>query len=195
LKVVVRASKASEYNTNMDTSNHGGLWRRASVKAGIRRVSLNAVFPPWFFKGTKYVKAIGESTTFICFMVVLALFSIFSDDIRLACTNKSADRGFEAVTTIIFFSLLFEILMTCYYKEDYMTIPSIKKRSKDKGPPSWKSFLKRCRFGSFYFWLDLIAAFSLVVEVSAEHHITLECDFSLNLKHICFGYCTYRYNG
>jgi hypothetical protein len=58
--------------------------------------------------------------------------------------------------------------------------------------------LKRCRFGSFYFWLDLIAAFSLVVEVSAEHHtfrLTLECDFSLDLKHICFGYCTYRYNG
>lgn len=155
----------------MDTSTHGGLWRRASVKAGIRRVSMNAVMPTWFFKGTKYVKAVGESTTFISFMVVLALFSIFSDDIRLSSTNKSADVGFEAVTTIIFFVLLLEILMTCYYKEDYMTLPSIKKRAKDKGPTTLKILLKRFRFGSFYFWLDLVAAFSLVVEVCSLSYL------------------------
>ena len=147
----------------MDSSGHGGLWRRASVKA--RRVSINVAFPPWFFKGTKYVKTVGESTFFISFMIFLALFSIFSDDIRLSSTTKSADLSFEAVISVIFFILIIEILMSCYYKEDYMTLPSFKKRSKDKGPPTWKSYYKRFSFGSFYFWLDLIASFSLVVEV------------------------------
>ena len=151
----------------MDSSTHGGLWRRASVKA--HRVSINVVFPPWFFKGAKYVKNVVESTVFISFMIILALFSIFSDDIRLSSTSKDADVIFEAVTSVIFFILLLEIMMTIYYKEDYMTIPSFKKRAKDKGPPTWKTFIKRFRCGSFYFWLDCIAAFSLIVEVNLSY--------------------------
>lgn len=123
------------------------------------------MLPPWFFRGTKFATRIGESSTFISFMVVLALFSIFSDDIRLSSFSKSADAGFGAATTAIFFVFLLEILMTCYYKEDYMTLPSMRKRSKEKGPTTWKSLIKRFKLGSFYFWLDLIAAFSLVVEV------------------------------
>ena len=123
------------------------------------------MLPPWFFRGTKFATRIGESSTFISFMVLLALFSIFSDDIRLSSFSKSADAGFEAATTAIFFVFLLEILMTCYYKEDYMTLPSMRKRSKEKGPTTWKSLIKRFKLGSFYFWLDLIAAFSLVVEV------------------------------
>ena len=62
---------------------------------------------------------------FISFMIVLALFTIFSDDIRLSSTTKSADPSFEAITSIIFFIFILEILMTCYYKEDYMTLPSL----------------------------------------------------------------------
>ena len=147
----------------MDNSTHGGLWRRASVK--VHRASKNVVCPPWFFKASKTVKSIGESSMFISFMIVLALFTIFSDDIRLSLTTKSADSSFEAVTSIIFFIFILEILMTCYYKEDYMTLPSFKKRPKEKGPHTWKSWIKRFRFGSFYFWLDCIATFSLMVEV------------------------------
>ena len=150
----------------MDSSGHGGLWRRASVK--VRRVSINVAFPTGFFQGAKYVKTVGESTVFISFMIFLALFSIFSDDIRLSSTSKSADLSFEAVISVIFFILVIEILMSCYYKEDYMTLPSFKKRSKDKGPPTWKSYIKRFRFGSFYFWLDCIATFSLLTEVSKK---------------------------
>lgn len=149
----------------MDASSHGGLWRRASVKVVMRRVANNAILPPWFFRGTKFATRVGESSSFISFMVILALFSIFSDDIRLSSFPKNADAGFEAATTAIFFVFLLEILMTCYYKEDYMTLPSMRKRSKEKGPSTWKSLIKRFKLGSFYFWLDLIAAFSLVVEV------------------------------
>lgn len=148
----------------MDSSTHGGLWRRASVKA--HRVSINVVFPPWFFKGTKYVKSVGESTIFITFMIFLALFSIFSDDIRLSSTSKEADVSFEAVTSVIFFILVLEIAMTIYYKEDYMVLPNFKKKAKDKGPLTWRQWIKQFRFGSFYFWLDMVAAFSLIVEVS-----------------------------
>jgi hypothetical protein len=94
---------------------------------------------------------------------VIALWSIFSDDIRLASTTKDADRAFAIVISIIFFLFLLEILIQCYYKEDYMLIPS--KRPKDGPANTWKAILKRFRFGSFYFWLDLIATFSLVAEI------------------------------
>jgi hypothetical protein len=96
-------------------------------------------------------------------MIVIALWSIFSDDIRLASTTKDADRAFAIVISIIFFLFLLEILIQCYYKEDYMLIPS--KRPKDGPANTWKAILKRFRFGSFYFWLDLIATFSLVAEI------------------------------
>lgn len=141
------------------------LWKKASVR-GFNKPVETSIFmvPSWFFHGTKYAKRIGESTFFLCFMIVLALWSIFSDDIRLASTTRSADSSFEIVISIIFFMFLLEILLSCYYKEDYMLIPS-SKRSKDGPTSTWKSVLKRLRFGSFYFWLDLIATFSLVAEV------------------------------
>ena len=146
----------------------------------VHRASKNVVCPPWFFKASKTVKSIGESSMFISFMIVLALFTIFSDDIRLSLTTKSADSSFEAVTSIIFFIFVLEILMTCYYKEDYMTLPSFKKRPKEKGPHTWKSWIKRFRFGSFYFWLDCIATFSLMVEVRHSQQLTDISHYLLN---------------
>lgn len=156
-------------------SEHGRLWRNQSVRTMIQtKVATPSYLPTFFFQHTKWVQKRVETSHFITCIAVLALWSIFSDDIRLATTTKEADFKFEVVISVIFFILLLEILVTCYYKDDYMCLPSILHKPKDnRGPATWKAFFKRFRLGSFYFWLDVVATFSLIVEVSLFFLCTL----------------------
>lgn len=144
---------------SMSDNSNGKLWRGSSVLLIARKeVSFNSRF----FRFTKFARRIGESTAFISIMIVVAMWSIFSDGIRLTLTNKDADDTFVIMTSIIFYVFLLEIILTSYYKEDYVSLPFIQKL---KSPITVKSFLKACRCGSFYFWLDLVATFSLTMEV------------------------------
>eukprot|EP00894_Picocystis_sp_ML_P000255 jgi/Pico_ML_1/50772/g1921.t1 len=69
------------------------------------------------------------------FIILLSTWSLFSDDIRLAATERSADRVFEwtSIFTLVFFAL--EIVLESVAREGY--------------------------FFGVYFWLDLLAAASL----------------------------------
>jgi hypothetical protein len=67
------------------------------------------------------------------------MWALFSDDIRVLTCNKNQDIGFYVVTQIVFCIFLLEFLLMCYAKADYIF--------------------------SFFFWLDLISTFSLLLDI------------------------------
>ena len=71
--------------------------------------------------------------------LILTLFVLFGDDVRLLVLPPSADIYFGIVTTICFFIFSFELAATCYIRKDY-------------------------KF-SFFFWLDVIALVSLLPDI------------------------------
>ena len=110
-----------------------------------------------------------EAKNFVKLMIIFTLWSLFSNDLRLAMTPPHADIGFEIVISIIFFVFLFEIIILSYCKPRYCSIPFLRLRnalaSKDE-VSTWKLFFRKFHFGSFYFWLDCVATFSLLMEMS-----------------------------
>lgn len=73
------------------------------------------------------------------FMTVVTIYTLFFDDIRVILIPKSADDVFFTITVICFMLFLFEIILSSVTKPGY-----------------WMSF---------FFWLDVMATFSMVFDI------------------------------
>lgn len=109
------------------------------------------------------IGSIVESKVVVAIMSVYTIWALFSDDIRLSGTGKSADLGFEVVISIGFFLFVFEILAACFYKDGYLHIEDWNSKRGESIIGTW---MRRLQFGSFYFWLDWIATLTLLFEMS-----------------------------
>jgi hypothetical protein len=109
-----------------------------------------------------FVESVAESLPVTIVMSLFTIWALFSDDIRLAAASKDADEGFVIVITIAFFLFLTELLAACFYKEGYLELPKFTPVPNE----SFTDKIKRIiNFGSFYFWLDVIATASLIFEI------------------------------
>lgn len=84
------------------------------------------------------------------FMMIVSLFVLFGDDIRLLSFPPSADSGFAILTNISFVIFLFEFFLNSWAKTEF----------------SGASILKVDGYMfSFFFWLDLLAILSMIPEI------------------------------
>ena len=72
-------------------------------------------------------------------MMVVTLYSLFCDDIKLLFFEKNADHTFMILTSIALAFFLLEIILASIGKVGYLN--------------------------SFYFWLDLLSTFSMVIDI------------------------------
>jgi class 3 adenylate cyclase len=106
-----------------------------------------------------------ESTPAQVLLNVITGYALFGDDVRTAGFDGGnkfvADSAFLAVSSFAFFLFNLELLIQVLFKEDYFPWP------RKEGMTRWEQ-LKSFDFpqGSFYFWLDLIATWSLVFELT-----------------------------
>ena len=89
-----------------------------------------------------FFKTIVTSKYYTGFMTALTIFVLFADDIRLAYFSLSSDEVFFALFFVSFLVFLFEVMLYCAIEKEY--------------------FLP---YPSFYFWLDILAAFSIWLDV------------------------------
>mmetsp|Transcript_37368 Transcript_37368/g.73494 ORF Transcript_37368/g.73494 Transcript_37368/m.73494 type:complete len:760 (+) Transcript_37368:73-2352(+) len=106
------------------------------------------------------VNALLDDKYFNLVVIVLTLLALFQDDIRLAFCAKSTDEAFNVVTHIVFSFFIIEWLVSCWCKPDYVKF-------------CWSSLWQRCCNlkvpwfkPSFFFWLDLVASLSMILEMS-----------------------------
>jgi hypothetical protein len=110
----------------------------------------------------KLVEYFAEHPYFVSSMAVLTLWALYGTDIKLAAAPESADLGFDIIMSVVFFMFLLEIILQSFYKEDYLWLPEWEAGPEESFGDLW---MRRLQVGSFYFWLDFIATFSIVLEV------------------------------
>jgi hypothetical protein len=116
---------------------------------------------PWP-KLKKLLESIVESSPWSSFMTLVTIWTLFQTDIKYAGTESEADTGFEVVITIFFFTFWFEIIAQSIYKEGYFVIPSWEP---EPGESLYETWIRRLSFGSFYFWMDIVATCSIVLDM------------------------------
>jgi len=89
-------------------------------------------------------------------MMGVTLFVLFGTDLRLCFTEVDADPTFEVLNSIAFFLFLVELLLNSWAKTEFFH-----ETPDGKG----KVFSPRGYLGSFFFYLDLIALWSIIFEV------------------------------
>jgi hypothetical protein len=113
-------------------------------------------------------------------MSLFTIWALFSDDIRIAASTKEADFGFMIVISIAFLLFALELIAGSLYKENYLCLPSFVQTAPHE---TWLQKAQRlCQFGSFYFWLDLIATVSLIFEINWIIGDSLETTNQTSLK-------------
>jgi hypothetical protein len=127
-----------------------------------RRSSLSSLLSPHTSSFIHYIEIVVESLPVTILMALFTIWALFSDDIRLAATSKEADLGFMIVITIAFFLFGLELIAGCLYKEGYLMLPDLTPVPGETVPQKLKRLFS---FGSFYFWLDVLATVSLLFEV------------------------------
>lgn len=95
-------------------------------------------------------------------MMLATFWALYQSGIKFAATNKDADAAFEIIASIIFFMFLVEMIMQMFYKDDYFVLPVWKALPDETWSETW---YRRCQIGSFYFWLDFVATFSLILDL------------------------------
>ena len=102
------------------------------------RLSQNLEVEPWKLKKYKVQKVmVGAPVTL--FMLVLTIWALFGADIQAMSAPKSADGGYEAVAIVLFIIFMLELLINSVTQDKY--------------------------FLSFFWFLDLVAALSMLLDV------------------------------
>lgn len=89
------------------------------------------------------MKCLRQGLTSICFQIfitILAIFSLFSDDVRTAAFDARADLTFDIIHIVLIVIFMVEIIL------------------------SWIAF-ESYRF-SFFFFLDVISTLSILLDIS-----------------------------
>lgn len=81
-----------------------------------------------------------DSISITIISILLALYALFADDVRMLAFDHEADLSFDALTLICMNCFLLELALSVYAKPGYL----------------W----------SYYFWLDLMATISLIPDIN-----------------------------
>ncbi|CAG9331270.1 unnamed protein product [Blepharisma stoltei] len=124
--------KLSDRKTNIDDKSN-----QLSSDANLKTIEPALEFHElnWRFTICKILDHWATQT----FMIVITLYALFGDDIRVCATSKSADDAFYSLTTVCLFFFTLEIILSSLAKEEY--------------------------FLGFFFWLDLISTLSLIIDI------------------------------
>ncbi len=98
----------------------------------------------WFLDSCKISFSFGDA------MMLMTLFVLFGDNIKLISSSKDADAGFEICNTICLFFFTAEFFAQCWSKTDW---------------ESWLPLKFDGYFLSFYFWLDLLSILSMFPDI------------------------------
>jgi class 3 adenylate cyclase len=116
-----------------------------------------------------------DSNATITFMSLITVYALYGDDVRIIAFQPNVDIVFLTLSAVASAFFLIEISLLCWCKDGYLRRPdltaigdicSMYAWNKRKSTFEWLSQLWNVlQPGSFYFWLDLISTFSMVIEM------------------------------
>lgn len=144
----VSSASASSKTSANDSSNNSttkagtggtGAKKRSKKELEELRAARRAKKPPekWHIRISRIICA---NKFFQILTTCLTVYALVGDDLRLLYSNKPADTGFNVITLLCMIIFFFEVLVSCFGKDDY--------------------------FGGFFFTLDLISTSTLCFDLS-----------------------------
>jgi len=116
-------------------------------------------------KFKKHLNHVVDSKFVIGIMTILTVYSLFSDDFRVVYTQSAkADAVFESLSSVTFFCFLIEVsaLAVVRFGDYFMWPKTFQRLPQEK---LGESLSRRLQIGSFYYWLDVIATLTLLMEM------------------------------
>jgi len=92
-------------------------------------------------------------------MMLVTLFVLFGEDLRLLSFPPSTDSTFAVLNNICFFLFLLELLLNCWAKSAFSKV-KVKVRGRDILKVKVTGYMF-----SFFFWLDLLAVLSMIPDI------------------------------
>lgn len=151
--------KSSNYENNFKTSENEPSYKITPIEIVKYQSPQPSRIKLWQNRCLNFI----ENEYYLIFSTILTLWTLFSTDIRLAATDKSADVAFTVILLMIFIVFVIEIFVTCFCKPEYFQLPTWEQKYGETFMETW---YHRLTIGSFYFWLDLLATLSLLFEIS-----------------------------
>lgn len=108
------------------------------LQSPLRRTTLRVTEPErpsWRY----VVNRVMNHWLFTTWMVLLTIYALLGDDLRLAVTSRPYDDGFFAMSSVCLFFFLLELILSSFVKDSYLL--------------------------GFYFWLDALSTISLVSDI------------------------------
>jgi len=122
------------------------------------------------------IQSFFDSAVFTVIMSLVTMYAVYGEDIKMLAFDKSSDSIFSALSSASCFLFSLEIIVHSWCQEGYLELPGLAKWRKAKAESShltrrmWrqkvKNYKNAIQFGSFYFWLDVLGAASMIAEVS-----------------------------
>ena len=108
-----------------------------------------------------------KSTAYAIFITCLTIWALFAPDIKvLAFEYNTIDWFLDGLISFVFFVFVTEIGIFAWLQTDYLPPLKITNAECRAKKGLWAR-VELFSVGSFYFWLDVIAAASLIFEVRA----------------------------
>jgi len=104
----------------------------------MQRLALGKAVPPWQLFKYRTQKIV-QGGPFTMVMLVLTIWALFGEDLKVRYAEQSADSSFEVFAVVLFIIFMMELVVNSLTQDGY--------------------------FGSFFWWLDLIAALSMLLDV------------------------------
>jgi hypothetical protein len=96
----------------------------------------------------RWVKKMSQNGYVYGFFAVITLWVLVADDLRLACMPPSADLAIGTLSMACMFAFVFEIIMYSIGTKAYL--------------------------GSFFFWLDVLATISMILDIPRVNEVILQ---------------------
>ena len=143
------------------------IQRRRPVKKKKLRVRCYEICKHWIEVGL-------NSRVYAVIITIVTIYALFAPDIAVVSFTREADPILEGTMSVVFFVFILEVLLYIWVKEDYFPPVGILSSNERASVGIFArgkrfAFLELFSVGSFYFWLDVLAAGSLIFEVRRRY--------------------------
>lgn len=178
-----------------------------SVSSSFTLRDYDEIIPQKVSKKEKCCQII-DSNVVTFFMTLVTIYALYCDDTRILGFDKSSDIYFTVLTSISFSLFLIEILIQCWCRPKYFRLPTkdqILEAVKQPPYPSHRrssrshhdhhndqynsgnikrlqTILSALQIGCFYFWLDLLATVSMLIEIVPMESLSVSGEDDLDLE-------------
>lgn len=146
---VFASASSLDAAVDVGAKHSGGIRRASATPTGFRQLSLLETPDRSILRRVKHsLLAASRSRSYYVAYFIATVYCLFMDEIRILACPKSADAGLQTALFVTFLMFIVELLVLCWVQPNY--------------------------FPNTFFWMDLIALLSIIIDIPWMSGFVLE---------------------